>query len=93
MRKAKLTIEEHREIGKALKTFRNERLINYAISIENATPKNSRQSKAARKALDAIDELRNVMDDLVCEDYFDEIGDAFKEIYYGAEEPKKGAGK
>jgi len=88
--KTKLTLQEHREIGAALKAFGNEHLIDYAVSIQNATLKNSPQSKAVEKALKSIDELRNVMDELVYKDYFDEIGDAFKGIYYGAEE-KKGA--
>jgi hypothetical protein len=91
--KVKLTLQEHQKMGSALKTFRNEHLIHYATSIQNATPKNSPQSRAVRKALNAIDDLRNVMDELVCRDYFDEIGDAFKEIYYGWEEKKGGAAK
>jgi hypothetical protein len=88
MTKTKLTLQEHQKIGEALKTFRNERLIHYVASIQNATPLNSPQSKAVQKALNAIDELRNVMDELVYQDYFGEIGDAFKAIYYGAEEKK-----
>jgi hypothetical protein len=85
VKKPKLTLQQHQEMGAALKTFRNEGLIHYAALIHNATPKNSRQSNAAQKALDAIDELRYVMDELVYEDY----DDAPNGIYYGAEENAK----
>jgi hypothetical protein len=85
VKKAKLTLQEHQKIGETLKTFRNERLIHYAVLIQTATPKNSPQSKAVRKALSAIDELRNVMDGLAHEDY----GDAPTGIYYGAGERAK----
>jgi hypothetical protein len=78
----KLTLDQHREMGAEMKAFRHERLIHYVTSIKDATPLNSPQAKAAQNALDALDELRNVMDDLVFKDYFDEIGDEFKEIYY-----------
>ena len=81
----KLTLQEHQEIGAALKAFRNERLIHYSALIQNATSKNSPQSMAVRKALRAIDELRNVMDRLAYEDYVDvPMG-----IYYGTEESAK----
>jgi len=82
----KLTIEEHREMGNALKAFRNEHLVHYAVLIQNTTPKISPQSRAVRKALNAIDELRSVMDSMAYEDH----GDAPVGIYYGTEE-KKGA--
>jgi hypothetical protein len=85
MTKPKLTLQEHREIGAALKTFRNERLVHFAALIQHATPKNSPQSMAVRKALRAIDELRNVMDGLAYKDY----DDAPMGIYYGTEERAK----
>jgi hypothetical protein len=81
----KLTLQEHQEIGAALKAFRNERLIHYVELIQNATPKNSPQSRVVRKALNAIDELRTVMDRLVYEDYVD----APMGIYYGTEKRAK----
>ena len=80
MKKPGLTLEDHREIGGALEAFRNEHLIQFAVLIQNATPKDSPQSKAVQKALSAIDELRSVMDDLVHRDYSDKIGD--ERIYY-----------
>jgi hypothetical protein len=85
MKKPRLTLQEHQEIGAALKAFRNERLIHYSALIQNATSKNSPQSMAARKALRAVDELRNVMDRLVYEDY----ADAPMGIYYGTEDGAK----
>jgi hypothetical protein len=88
MKKQKLTLEQHREIGAALKRFRNDQLIGYSILIQNATPLNSPQSKAARKAVAALDQLRNVMDELVYKDYFEEIGDDFMKIYYGDSDEK-----
>jgi hypothetical protein len=88
VRKPKLTLQEHREMGAALKAFRNDRLIKYAVLIENATPLNSPQSKAVRKALKALDDLRNVMDAMLYKDYFGEIGDEFMRVYYGAGEKK-----
>jgi|SRR6266545_2433700 hypothetical protein len=83
--KAKLTLQQHQEIGAALKAFRNERLVRFAVLIQNATPKNSPQSRAVRKALRAIDDLRSVMDRLAYEDY----SDAPMGIYYGTEERAK----
>jgi hypothetical protein len=72
-------------MGAVLKVFRNNHLIDFQVAIMGATPHDSPQAKAVHSALKAIDELRNVMDDLVHEDYFDEIGDEFKKIYYGEE--------
>jgi len=92
MKKTKLTLQEHQEMGAALKAFRNDSLIKYAALIQNSEPLNSSASKAAQKALKSIDELRSAMDEILYQDYFDEIGDAFKAVYYGMGE-KKGSAK
>jgi hypothetical protein len=88
VKKPKLTLQEHREFGAALKAFRNRLLIKYEVRILNAEPKNSPPVKAVQKALKAVDELRSAMDEVLFQDYFDETGDEYKKIYYGTDEAK-----
>jgi hypothetical protein len=60
------TWDEHARLGRALRDVRNDVLIKAACNIPTAYGLNSREARAARRALDAIDRLRCVMDDCVC---------------------------
>lgn len=53
------------------------------MHVINCGNKTSKEYKAARKALVAVDELRNQLDNMICRDYLD-FKDATK-IYYGSE--------
>jgi hypothetical protein len=80
MKKEKMTIDQHIELGREIKNFRACILQSHVMRVGGKT---SREYKAVRKALDAVDELRNQLDNVVCRDYMD-FKDATK-IYYGHE--------
>jgi hypothetical protein len=61
MRQAPLTIDEHLELGNALNDVRE------AISrVLMRLPSSSKQSRRARRVINAIDDFRSVMDDQLC---------------------------
>lgn len=75
----KMTLEDHRNFGEAVKVFRETIMLPAPFCVGN---RSSRESKAVMRTLDQIDRLKSVMDDVVCRD-FPKCEDATR-IYYGA---------
>lgn len=75
----KMTLEQHREFGQAVREFREQLLLPH---IRCVGTKSSREYRAVAKALKAIDHLKHSLDSVVCND-FPECKDATR-IYYGA---------
>jgi len=70
----------HVEIGRNLQTSRDY-LVHLAVDLANTYGKSSRPARAAEKALRAVDELRNVLDDVSAGEL---PGDRWSTtIYYG----------
>ena len=80
MKKKKLTIEEHKEIGKHLKEIR-EYLINLSCTVPNTYGKTSSAGKLACKLFENVDALRSVMENQCFRDC---PGEADTDVYYPA---------
>lgn len=80
------TKEQHQEYGGMLQSVRRA-LMDVHIAVCSAYPNNGPECEASRAALDAANQLRNVLDDAVHdEDGFGVSGPIYKD-YYGREEP------
>ena len=81
IRKPGLPICQHITLGLQLVRIREE-LLNAAVALGNAYPKNAKQVRQARKAQAAVDELRNNLDSRSAEE---NPADTWSPtIYYGA---------
>ena len=80
--KPRFSLEKHQEVGKELRVIRNH-LVTLSVEICNAYPKNSKECRRARKACDAIEELRSSLDNYFCGEYPCED---YRGIYYGPSE-------
>lgn len=84
MKKSRLTLEQHQELGKELAEMRD-RLTLIAVSIARiyATPR----ATPLLRAVERIDKFRSGMDDVIYHDFRDTESDAtLSQIYYP---PKK----
>ena len=77
--KPRFSFEKHQEVGKELKVIRNH-LLRLSVEICNAYPKQEKVSRQSEKAYEAIDGLRNVLDNCFLEEYPDED---YRGVYYG----------
>ena len=68
----RFSFEKHQEVGKELKVIRDH-LVTLTTEICNAYPKQATVSRRAIKASDAIEELRNLLDDCFCENILTKI--------------------
>jgi len=73
-----MTLEQHRELGKRVKEFRETLMQHHVMNVET---KASREQRATGNALKHLENMRSAMDSLVCRD-FPNCDDAV-EIYYG----------
>lgn len=77
----KLTIEDHQRIGAELKRI-HKYMATLSCKIPNTYGKTSRVGKQAARVYDAINQLRNVMENQL---YVDYPVDAYTGIYYHAD--------
>ena len=79
----KLTLNQHLELGKSIKEFRDKLMQKHVLEIGT---KDSKENKAVRKTLRQIDDLRSQLDFVVCHEhaYFDKA----HRVYYGPERVK-----
>ncbi|WP_239377067.1 MULTISPECIES: hypothetical protein [unclassified Frankia] len=81
-KKAPLTLNEHRAMGDTL-IARSREFANLWVSLSGRYGTTHKAPKAAKRAMDAVDELRNQLDSQLCRDLPDDFDPA---IYYGARE-------
>lgn len=85
-RKPGLPICQHITTGSELQQIR-EQLLDTLVTLGHAYPKTARQVRQAKKALDAVDELRNILDS-VSSDEHSEAGWS-PTVYYGANRERR----
>jgi hypothetical protein len=88
------TVEEHLRFGSAIKEF-DLALRQMATGCDSGLgmwrfPKTSPKSRAIRRVMDALQTLRNVMDNEICGalDYHDRYGKDATRFYYGDRDPQ-----
>jgi len=81
MKHITFTLEEHVVIGNALKLLRNEVLHRY-INLTSEKGKSNPTVKRFKKAVDGLDIIKGLMDDIMFHDY-PEASDDYLKAYYG----------
>ena len=77
--KPRFSFEKHQEVGMELKVIRNY-LSTLSVEICNAYPLQEKVSRRARRACDAIEELRSSLENCLCKKYSQED---CRDVYYG----------
>ena len=80
----KMTLEQHKQFGEDIKRFKELLLLPHILLVENT--KTSRPRKAVWKALKAINQLKDEMDNLVCRDF--PSAENVTQIYYGCSQQR-----
>lgn len=81
MKKSGFTLAQHDALGSHLKSARNSFVQGY-VDLVNAYPAKTEAVIGLKKALDALDEARNKLDDLVCKEHHLNTDEAIF-CYYG----------
>ena len=84
LKKAKLTIEQHEQLGLQIKPFKDF-MCHVSVELSNRYGKTSRQAKLACVAWEKLGQLKSALEDCAFKDHPNE---ATTDLYYWATEPK-----